>query len=85
MLKRVTKETPPASGAGIITVNGIHYELAAAEVPLPELVRLLGLDPRYIVAEYNGEAVARPQLAHITVRAGDRLELVRPVAGGRDQ
>jgi sulfur carrier protein len=35
-----------------------------------------------VVVEHNGEAVAPSEFATRTVRAGDRLEIVRIVAGG---
>lgn len=47
-----------------------------------ELIRSLGFDPRWIIVERNGEAVERRRYAEVRLRAGDRLELVRAVAGG---
>lgn len=41
-----------------------------------------GLPPRSVVVEHNGEAVAPSEFARRMVRAGDRLEIVRIVAGG---
>lgn len=38
--------------------------------------------PRSVVVEHNGEAVAPSEFARRTVRAGDRLEIVKIVAGG---
>ncbi len=40
------------------------------------------LPPRSVVVEHNGEAVAPSQFAARDVRGGDRLEIVRIVAGG---
>jgi thiamine biosynthesis protein ThiS len=34
------------------------------------------------VVEHNGEAVAPSEFAHRPLRAGDRLEIVKIVAGG---
>ena len=38
--------------------------------------------PRSVVVEHNGEAVAPSEFADRTLQAGDRLEIVRIVAGG---
>lgn len=41
-----------------------------------------GLLPRSVVVEHNGEAVAPSEFATRALAAGDRLEIVRVVAGG---
>jgi len=41
-----------------------------------------GLPPRSVVVEHNGEAVAPSEFSRREVRPGDRLEIVRIVAGG---
>lgn len=41
-----------------------------------------GLLPRSVVVEHNGEAVAPSEFAERPIRPGDRLEIVRIVAGG---
>lgn len=38
--------------------------------------------PRSVVVEHNGEAVAPSEFAQRGLRAGDRLEIVKIVAGG---
>ena len=38
--------------------------------------------PRSVVVEHNGEAVAPSEFAHRQLNAGDRLEIVKMVAGG---
>ena len=38
--------------------------------------------PRSVVVELNGEAVAPSEFAHRQLRPGDRLEIVKIVAGG---
>ncbi|HSA03407.1 MAG TPA: sulfur carrier protein ThiS, partial [Candidatus Paceibacterota bacterium] len=40
------------------------------------------LQVRCVVVEHNGEAVAPSDFAQRQVKAGDRLEIVRVVAGG---
>jgi thiamine biosynthesis protein ThiS len=41
-----------------------------------------GLWPRSVVVEHNGEAVAPSEFPTRPLQAGDRLEIVRIVAGG---
>jgi thiamine biosynthesis protein ThiS len=38
--------------------------------------------PRSVVVEHNGEAVAPSEFAQRQLRTGDRLEIVKIVAGG---
>ena len=58
------------------------------EVPLPNSARLmdllihLKLDARYVLIELNGEALFKDQLPATKIAPGDRLEIVKPVAGG---
>lgn len=64
-----------------IRVNGRQHEIAE-RATLAALVSELQLDPRYLVVEWNGEALGYAAVSQRELRAGDRLELVRPVAGG---
>lgn len=56
----------------------------AAELPctLEAFLVAQGLLPRSVVVEHNGEAVAPSEFARRLVQAGDRLEIVKIVAGG---
>lgn len=47
-----------------------------------DLLAALGLDRRWVVVERNGEPVPRAETATTALAAGDRVELVRAVAGG---
>ncbi len=47
-----------------------------------DLIVAQGLDPRYVIVEFNGEALERKRYAEVILSEGDRLELVRAVAGG---
>jgi thiamine biosynthesis protein ThiS len=38
--------------------------------------------PRSVVVEHNGEAVAPSEFPHRQLQSGDRLEIVKIVAGG---
>lgn len=64
-----------------ITVNGKKIE---ARVPcsLEEFLKAQALLPRSVVVEHNGEAVAPSEFSSRQVGAGDRLEIVKIVAGG---
>ena len=47
-----------------------------------EFLTARNLPPRSVVVEHNGQAVAPSEFRTRQVRAGDRLEIVRVVAGG---
>ncbi|HTH48631.1 MAG TPA: sulfur carrier protein ThiS [Candidatus Limnocylindria bacterium] len=49
---------------------------------LEEFLRQQGLLPRSVVVELNGEAVAPSEFNGRQLKAGDRLEIVKIVAGG---
>jgi sulfur carrier protein len=56
------------------------------EAPLPctleQFLVAQQLLPRSVVVEHNGEAVAPSEFAQRPLHAGDRLEIVKIVAGG---
>jgi sulfur carrier protein len=64
-----------------VLVNGDARELADG-LGLVALIEQLGLRPGSVVVERNGEVVVRSELDGVTLADGDRLELVRAVAGG---
>lgn len=47
-----------------------------------DLLRQLGWKPEWVVVEHNGEPVERSRLGQRRLADGDRLEVVRAVAGG---
>lgn len=67
--------------ATTIIANGRETQ---APVPCTLEEFLLGqkLMPRSVVVEHNGEAVAPSEFTHRQLKAGDRLEIVKIVAGG---
>ena len=67
--------------ANTITANG---QPIAVKLPctLEEFLVVQGLLPRSVVVEHNGEAVAPSEFARRQLKAGDRLEIVKIVAGG---
>jgi sulfur carrier protein len=64
-----------------LKVNGKQMSLPSPAT-LSDLVKIMRLDSRYLVVEHNGEPRRRESFASTILREGDRLELVRPVAGG---
>jgi sulfur carrier protein len=64
-----------------VTLNGAERELPDG-TPLLELIAHLGLRPGSVVVERNGEALPRSEMDGVVLADGDRLELVRAVAGG---
>jgi sulfur carrier protein len=49
---------------------------------IADLLAEIGWRPEWVVVEYNGEALERARYAQVRLSAGDRLEIVRAVAGG---
>ena len=64
-----------------LTVNGRSSEVADGTTLLA-LLEQLRLRPGSVVVEHNGTALLRSELAGAQLVDGDRLELVRAVAGG---
>ena len=64
-----------------IVVNGRPSQVADTTT-LPELLETLGLRIGSLVVEHNGTALLRSELAAALLADGDRLELIRAVAGG---
>ena len=55
---------------------------AALPCSLESFLVAQNLLPRSVVVEHNGEAVAPSEFSRRQLHAGDRLEIVRIVAGG---
>ena len=64
-----------------IIANGQPIE-AKLPCSLEEFLLAQNLLPRSVVVEHNGEAVAPSAFPQRQVQAGDRLEIVKIVAGG---
>ena len=64
-----------------ITVNGRRSAVDRGTT-LPDLVTSLGLRVGSVVVEHNGTALLRSEVEAVVLADGDRLELVRAVAGG---
>jgi thiamine biosynthesis protein ThiS len=64
-----------------ILANGKPREIADGAT-IVDFLRVLGWKPEWVVVEHNGEPVHRSRLGDRTLAEGDRLEVVRAVAGG---
>jgi len=64
-----------------VTANGRRIE-GSFPCSISEFLIAQQLPPRSVVVEHNGQAVAPSEFAHRQVQTGDRLEIVKIVAGG---
>ena len=64
-----------------VLANGEPVSLPAG-ARLPDLLAVLGLGEKWVVVERNGDAIDRADMATAVLADGDRIELVRAVAGG---
>jgi len=64
-----------------VTANG---KPVTAKLPcsIEEFLVMQKLLPRSVVVEHNGEAVAPSEFVRRQLKAGDKLEIVKIVAGG---
>ena len=69
------------SGRIRVVANGTAFDVDDG-TNVSAFIRSRDLDPRYVVVELNGEPLERPRYEETTLADGDRLELVRAVAGG---
>lgn len=65
-----------------LTINGKPRTLDT-ETDLLSFLDANGISSLTIAVEYNGEILKREQFGEITLRAGDRLEIVRAIGGGQ--
>jgi sulfur carrier protein len=68
-------------GVVVVVANGKAVELNDGAT-LDDLLKQLELGAKWVVVERNGEPVPRRETATTVLANGDRLELVRAVAGG---
>ncbi len=64
-----------------IQLNGQKKEFES-ELPLAKLLESLELAPSTVLVEHNGLAVLRSEYERTKISAGDRVEILRVVAGG---
>ena len=64
-----------------LQINGKPVELEQP-VPLVLYIEGLGVNPRTVAVELNGEIIERSDFAAIVLHEGDKVEIVRMVGGG---
>jgi sulfur carrier protein len=64
-----------------LQVNGDRRQ-CPPQTHLPDLLTQLGMNPRLVAVEYNGEILHRQFWDATEVGEGDRLEIVTIVGGG---
>ena len=64
-----------------IELNGDRQAVPAG-MTLPALLEHLGLPPQGVLVEHNGTALLRDEWPGVRLADGDRLEILRVVAGG---
>lgn len=64
-----------------VVANGARTELEDGAT-MTDLLDALGLGAKWVVAERNGTPVPRAAMTTTALAEGDRIELVRAVAGG---
>jgi sulfur carrier protein len=65
-----------------IFINGNLRQLDSENVTISALVVTLNLTGMRLAIEQNGEIVPRSQFDSVTLRDGDKLEIVGAVGGG---
>lgn len=63
-------------------VNG-EAKTCSPRTLLPDYLQTIGLNPRLVAVEYNGEILHRQFWDSTYLQEGDRLEVVTIVGGGR--
>jgi thiamine biosynthesis protein ThiS len=66
---------------GLVTANGKQVE-SNLPCTIEQFLIAQKLLPRSVVVEHNGEAVTPSEFSNRNLAAGDRLEIVKIVAGG---
>lgn len=72
---------PEAESMIEVTANGERFTVPAGQ-PLPDFLAARGQAQSRVVVEHNGAALTPAEARAVTLQAGDRLEIVRIVAGG---
>ena len=71
----------PSQDSIHLQVNG-DAAICPPQTNLPALLNQLGLNPRLVAVEYNGEILHRQFWDQTQMQEGDRLEIVTIVGGG---
>ena len=81
MESTTTPQALATADGGLVTANG---KAVASQFPttIERFLLAQRLPPRSVVVEHNGEAVSPSEFTQRQLKAGDRLEIVKIVAGG---
>lgn len=71
----------PTVDSFVVQVNG-EAKSCSPHTSLPAFLVSLGLNPRLVAVEYNGEILHRQLWETTQIRPHDRLEIVTIVGGG---
>ncbi|MGB3765718.1 MAG: sulfur carrier protein ThiS [Phormidesmis sp.] len=66
-----------------LQVNG-ESKLCPLGANLPDFLTQIGLNPKLVAVEYNGEILTRGLWDETVLQSGDQLEIVTIVGGGLD-
>ncbi len=75
------QKAPPTREVSFVVANGQRIQ-SPLPCSLEQFMVTQQLLPRSVVVEHNGEAVAPSEFSRRQLKAGDRLEIVKIVAGG---
>jgi thiamine biosynthesis protein ThiS len=64
-----------------ISVNGEHADSGGAQT-VADLIQRFELPPETVLIEHNGVALHRREWPQRSLTEGDRIEIIRVVAGG---
>jgi sulfur carrier protein len=64
-----------------VQVNG-ESRTCSSQTQLPQLLEQLGLNPRLVAVEFNGEILHRQFWSQTQMKEGDQVEIVTIVGGG---
>ncbi len=81
MTSSETRLPDPQSNPIALQVNG-EPKVCPTGTKLLDFLVQIGLDPRLIAVEYNGEILSRQLWPETPLQADDRLEIVTIVGGG---
>ena len=66
----------------VVTANGKKLESESIPCSVEQFLTEQGLLPKSVVVELNGNAIPSSEFTDHQVQEGDRLEIVKIVAGG---
>ena len=65
-----------------LILNGQSKRIEAAKLSVQELLEAIEMNTAPVLVELNGEALLKKEFQETRVKDGDRIEIIRMVAGG---